>query len=262
MSGTSRKLMSIKNKGLKSVYAQTGELSEDEVLLLNEPDETDSIFRTLGIPSQSKFVNDSLKDITAIKVYEKLFDNKEAFKGHFIKKLCNEYFLGIYKLDKLKGYLNKDTVREIDSFVKKFDKVLKSSSFYILAGRECFEKKYYGKEVKTFIIFYLDGADSRYTEKVKENTTLIQITSSGNDWNENRIWLKQIDNNNYSGELPMLSFNLICVALPLFISILCTIAGQFGVAIFFGLLSILLFTINTYLNNHNYKKYWNEKYED
>lgn len=261
MSSTSRKLMSIKNNNLRSVYSKAGNISDDEVLLLNQPKESDKIFRALDIPSKAEFVNDQMKDIQSIKAYESLFEGEEVFIGSHIKDICNKYFLQILRLNELKGYLPDSAGLEIKKFIDKFDKVLTQSSFYILAGKECFTEKYYGKEVKTYIIFFVDPTDSRHQSKIYESSRLIQLTSSGSDWSSNRTFLKHLDNEGYKDGFPMLMSNIIGLGVPFIGIILGFILKYYFVVLIMLFVATIFFIVNHYFNNNNFKKYWNEKYE-
>lgn len=261
MSSTSRKLMSIKNNNLRSVYSKAGNISDDEVLLLNQPKESDEIFRALEIPSKAEFINDQLKDIQSVKRYESLFEGEEVFIGSHIKDLCNKYFLQILKLSELKGYLPDETGLEIKKFIDKFDKALTQSSFYILAGRECFENDYYGKEVKTYIIFFIDPSDSRSYSKIEEDSRLVQLTSSGNDWSNNRTFLKHLDTKTYRAGFDMLISNIIGLGVPFIGIILGFIFKVYYLVLFMIFVSTIFFIVNHYFINNNFKKYWNEKYE-
>lgn len=261
MSSTSRKLMSIKNNNLRSVYSKAGNISDDEVLLLNEPKESDEIFRTLEIPSKAEFVNDQLKDIQSVKRYESLFEGEEVFIGSHIKDICNKYFLQILKLSELKGYLPDEAGLEIKKFVNKFDKTLTQSSFYILAGRECFENDYYGKEVKTYIIFFTDPSDSRGYSKIEKDSRLVQLTSSGSDWSNNRAFLKHLDTEEYKGGFPMLLANIIGLGAPFIIVLIGFMLKSYYVVLPMLFVITIFFIGNHYFNNHSFKKYWNEKYK-
>jgi len=259
MSSTSKNLMKIKEKNLKGSYTLAGNPSDEEILLLNEPHESDSIYRELGIPSKKDHIEKELIDIKAVKAYENIFAGLPAFKGSYIKEMANKYFLQIRKLNRLHGYLPQEAVLKIKEFVDAHDKAIVESSFYILAGKECFLPEYEGKEVKTYVLFFVEPSDSRGYSFTQEHYTMIQFHSSGNDWSSNRQWLIHLDKDDYNCEdclsmynSTIISFTGLMFPALTFMFLQCGIASNISAVLY-----SIFFLYNHYLNSHNYKLYWN-----
>lgn len=261
MSSTSKKLFKLKHSKLQETFNTIDAKDETEVKLLNAPKETDEIFRKLGAPSKAVFVNDQLKDYYEMKAYQSKYNGYEAFRTKDIKKLCNTYFLQLLTLDNLYAYLPDSTMLTIKRFTEKYDIAVVDSFFFILCPREYFEKRSYGKEAKTFIIFFRDekGTSSRNNHRrVNQKETLLQLASSGKDFPAYRRWFKAFDINSYANQVGSAYVNIISA-----IFIILTIFSSF----IWGLLATTLLLIATmiiiFIINMKYRSdfHWNNNTE-
>lgn len=259
MSATSKKLMSIKNSALKDKYSQIGNVNDDDILLLSQPKETDSLFRELEIPSQKEFIDSKLETVRRIKAYENRFDNKEAFKGLFIKELCNKYHLQLQKLDKLKAYLSVEDVKLLKDTIEAEELRIMQSSFYILTNSEYFTSKYEGKQVKTFIIFYKDPSDTRSNYYIEEDSILIQLCSSGNDWKESRKLLKLIDTSSTSDNISMKNALIIYTVIFLCIGTIALYRDYMIIGTLLVLIWFIFLNFHYYMIQPDYYKHWTYK---
>lgn len=262
MSRTSNKLFKMKNSNLKRKYDDINVYNDDKILLLTEPSEYDEVFRTLNAPSQKDFIEETLKDEKELNVYQEQYGNLETYKGAYIKKMCNKYFLYILPLYELSAFLSHDAIKAIKEFTTKFNKPLIDNHFQILAPREYFNESYRGKECKTFIIFYKpnDDSSSHRNYKVQTDTILIQIYSSGNDFSDTRLWLKHLDGKIYSDAdsiFSKLSSNIIISLFLVGAIISIIISDKLSPAITFLVLYIIFTVSNTV--TFESKKYWNKK---
>lgn len=260
MAKTSKKLYGVKNDILAKSVKNIDVDSNEELLLLNAPSEFDEVYRTLGVNSKQDFVKAQLKDSREIGVFQDKYNNLEAFKGHHIKKLCNSHDLMILPISNIKGYLNDNTMKAIKEFSEEFkDTILRDSSIYILAKRECFYNDFIGKEVKTFVIFYKDRANDNgsSSRKLRKEDVINQIHSSGNDFSSLRIFNQLFLKKRYQGGdgMARLWSNLL-LSFILMISISLALGGLPITATIF----LTIYLVSMYFNNtvEEYKNCWNK----
>jgi hypothetical protein len=249
---TSNKLFIEKNKQLGTNYSIANIRTDDEILLLTAPKETDEIARKLGISSRTDFVNKTMKDNNSIKQTEKKFKGYQAFKGHFIKTIANKYFLKILTIDNSYRYFSDEALDAIKVFSEKHDKDVVDSGFFMLAETSYFGESDKNKLAKTFIIFYRGKNDSYRT--IKKEDTLIQIYSSGNDFSELSRLKKFIDTSAYAdGSPPPIIITSVIGLVAILTSILLYL-NLYGWSLFMGIISVILFSINITMLRPS--KYW------
>jgi hypothetical protein len=219
-SKTSTSLYNIKKKAIKADKVASTVGNDAEVLLLQEHKETDIIFNSLAVNSKRKFVESTLNVYNRINTHEKAYKGTEGFKGQYIKQLANKYFLQILPLHELKAYINDEAAAAILNFSNTFKEDLNQSAFYILTAREDFKESRSGTEVKTCIIFFRPEVNKRQVgfSVVLESEILLQIYSSGEDFDKSRIYKKYVDTTVYKKskeEFSLLGTNIVNLVLIL-----------------------------------------------
>ena len=192
MSNTSNKLYRHKKNVLGRKEESVGVANKEELLLLTAPKETDIVFDTLHIRSQSDFAQEQMKDTIEINTVSKMYKGAETFKGSHLKTICNKYFLAVVSIDTFKGIFPDEAAKAILDFTKANKSTMMSTSrLYIMAHKKWFRYSSSDKLIQdAFIIFYKEnnndeGSASMY---ITENSNATQIYSSGNDFSDlNRI---------------------------------------------------------------------------
>ncbi|MBV1952605.1 MAG: hypothetical protein KUG64_10490 [Cycloclasticus sp.] len=260
MSGTSNKLFKVKQSSLK-MHHDTANVTDEEVLLLEAPKETDEVFRKLRMPSKASFVKREMKEINEINAIENIFEGLPVFKGKYMKKLCNSHFLQILMVDQLYAYIPEEAAKIILDFTGKFKKTMMDTEFYILAPREYFTKAYDGKPAETYIIFYREHmhSSSDSYDYVRESDNCIQLYASGNDFDDNRRLMKHTDSTIYNTDSNSFSKRgaLIAVAIFMVLSIVLLFSSIMTGSLMSLALALTLGGIN--LIEFNSDKFWNEK---
>ena len=265
MGQTSRKLYNAKNSALSSSANKIDVSSNEELLLLSAPSEFDKMYKTLRVRSKQDFVAKQLRDSNEIKAFQKKYDNLEAFKGEYIKEICNKYDLMVLPISEVKGYLSDNAMKSIKEFGDKFDKtVISDTYFYILAKRECFYNTFEGREVKTYIVFYKSHSSEKGDgyRRIRERDIVNQVCSSGTDFSMfrvfNQLFLTKVyrcDDDGDAYKITRLAGNIMISTLLVFSIILSYNNSIISASIVFLIYLLIMAVFNT---SEEYKSCWNK----
>jgi len=261
MSKTSKILYQHKNNVLGKKSQTAGVSNKKELLLLGAPKETDIVFESLNIRSQSDFAKEQMKDTIEIDTVSKFYNGAETFKGTHLKAICNKYFLAVVSIDSFKGIFPDVAAKAILDFTKKNDSTIMSTSrLYIMAHRKWFRASMSDKRInEPFIIFYKENHNNERANgmAILSYSNVTQIYSSGNDFSNFNKITKYFTLEKFSSKsdapLGIANYSLLLVY-----SILMCVSiyhASFGSIL---ATNIILLGAATIFNwNSKYKKHWN-----
>lgn len=247
--------MSNKNINLLNNYISVDEnkVENKEILLLGESlkSEEVEVLKKIGLDYSINKIEQKIHESNSIKQIKSIF-NRNVYKGHMIKQLCNQYDLNLIRVNRYEGkipleigkaiieFRNENTIvqeKNENRTVKKSTIDLVTSKFFLLVTNK------ENSNMESYTLFYREN-DGDYS-KAQENDTFVEIHSSGKPFSKLR-------------EFYPLMYNeptIICLVL-LFISFVLTLFGV-NLLILMTLISIFMIIGSFSVNHDEYYNKWN-----